>query len=643
VRLVGTPARDIGFWLAPIVAGVALAFFSGGYFIASWGVASIVLLGLLAIRLWIGEASVGGPLGIAALVGWIGLGAWQGLSAGWAGQASAAVATMNQTILYAAAFALVLVGRRRAQDLRLLLHAVCLACAVVVAYSLCGRLLPTLVSGDEGGRLAQPVTYWNGLGALAALGVALGIAGAGNPAHRLLVRAAYAALVPMFLLALLLTFSRGALVTLIAGLMLLIALAPGRIESIVSMVIGVGLSIPLLLAANADDAIATLYGGVPPADDAGRGIALFLVLTMVAVAVSCAVASLPLPRLASRHRLVIGSGAAAVAVTACAVLVATYQPEEGAAGWVEGQFESFKTFDEGARVGADTVAERLAVAAGSGRWQIWGVAVEQFRSSPIAGTGAGDYRFRWDRERDIDLFVRNAHSLPLEVLGESGLIGLVLLLTPLGAVLVAVVAARRRAAPPEVVRDLTTAVAAGAVVALHMGGDWDWQLPAVSLPAIVMGAGALKAARLATTAAPPAGLGTRAALTLLTIVSIWMVAGAVASDAALRDARDAAASGDLPTALAHADRAHRLNRPDPEPFRLRGNVLADLGQEEASDAAFAAAVARSPRDWLTFADWAQALRRRGDIAGARLAARRARALNPLDPRPRLLLESLASS
>ena len=102
-------------------------------------------------------------------------------------------------------------------------------------------------------------------------------------------------------------------------------------------------------------------------------------------------------------------------------------PDGGPVDWVDRQFDSFRSFDAAARADAESVSDRLAVAAGSGRWQNWSVAADEFTESPLAGTGAGDYVFFWQADRDIELTVVNAHSLYLEVLGESGLIGLLLL------------------------------------------------------------------------------------------------------------------------------------------------------------------------------------------------------------------------
>ena len=81
--------------------------------------------------------------------------------------------------------------------------------------------------------------------------------------------------------------------------------------------------------------------------------------------------------------------------------------------------------------------------------------------------------------------MRDVHSLELEQLAELGLVGLLALAAFLAGVLLAARTALRR----------DPAAAAGAAAAalvwlLHASIDWDWQLPAVSLPALVL-AGAL--------------------------------------------------------------------------------------------------------------------------------------------------------
>ena len=82
--------------------------------------------------------------------------------------------------------------------------------------------------------------------------------------------------------------------------------------------------------------------------------------------------------------------------------------------------------------------------------------------------------------------MRDTHSLEVEVAAELGLVGLVALAMLIGGVALAArraLRARHRARRPG-------PAAALLVWFLHASIDWDWQLPAVSLPAIVL-AGAL--------------------------------------------------------------------------------------------------------------------------------------------------------
>ena len=616
-----------------------LAFPSGGYFVADWGVASIVLLAILAVTVLSLEVSLGGRWAGLALGGLAGLGIWQGISSAWAYQPSSAIDAMNQTLLYAAAFALVLVGVRRASDLDALLWSALAGSAIVTAYGLGSRLLPGTISGDEAARLSNPITYWNGLGALIAFGTLLAVGLGSQGRSPRWARALAAGLVPMFLVALLLTYSRGAAAALTIGLALLLALAPGRLETLATLAPSAAISIPLLATTNGEKSIAALTGVLPPHGDSGMRILLILIATMVASAATSIGSSALLAALPARHRRTSGMAVAACALIGVAALLIVKMPDAGAAEWTKQQFNSFKSYDAGARAEAESVSDRLAVAAGSGRWQNWGVAADEFQESPIAGTGAGDYVYFWQQKREIDLTVVNAHSVYLETLGETGVIGLMLLLCPAAALLIAFVLYLRRRPPPAEARNVALALSAAGLVGIHAAGDWDWQLPAIVLPAMALAAGALKVASLGDRISPPASAGTRGTLAVGAILASVMVAGPTASASALTDAHDRASHGELQSALERAEAAARLSPQDPAPRLLQANLLSDLGRPAQADAAFAAAVARSPRDWEIFADWSAALSRRRDARAALLAATHALTLNPREKRTRYLLES----
>jgi O-antigen ligase len=131
--------------------------------------------------------------------------------------------------------------------------------------------------------------------------------------------------------------------------------------------------------------------------------------------------------------------------------------------------------------------ERLA-SVESRRYDYWRVGLDAYAEHPLRGIGAGGFRVEWLRERPVSEGALELHSLPLELLVELGLPGLLgLLLTAGGVAMASRRALERR---PELAPG---ACAAATVWFVHASIDWDWQLPAVTLPALIA-AGALIAA-----------------------------------------------------------------------------------------------------------------------------------------------------
>jgi O-antigen ligase len=116
----------------------------------------------------------------------------------------------------------------------------------------------------------------------------------------------------------------------------------------------------------------------------------------------------------------------------------------------------------------------------------WRVAWRAFANNPWLGTGAGTFRDYWLEERPIRTDVLDAHSLYLETLGEVGAVGFALLLVALALPAVAAVRARSEPLVP---------AAAGAYVTflVHCAIDWNWEIPAVTLAALLCGAALLRA------------------------------------------------------------------------------------------------------------------------------------------------------
>ena len=122
----------------------------------------------------------------------------------------------------------------------------------------------------------------------------------------------------------------------------------------------------------------------------------------------------------------------------------------------------------------------------SNRGDFWRVARTTFRAHPVAGVGSGGFQTAWLKRRTIPYAARDAHSLYFETPAELGVVGLALLLAFLTGVGWSAVRA--------VGIDRTASAGLSAVVlvwAVHAGLDWDWELPGVTLPALVAAAGLL--------------------------------------------------------------------------------------------------------------------------------------------------------
>jgi O-antigen ligase len=117
----------------------------------------------------------------------------------------------------------------------------------------------------------------------------------------------------------------------------------------------------------------------------------------------------------------------------------------------------------------------------SNRYAYWRVAVRAFREQPMHGVGAGGWSVYWLRYRPFDEGAQDAHSLPLQTAAELGLIGLALLAVFLAGVGFAAADALRTAPA------LAAGPLAGFVVYVaHAPLDWDWEMPAVTLIAVVL-------------------------------------------------------------------------------------------------------------------------------------------------------------
>src|SRR4051794_20565295 len=451
--------------VAVLAAPTVLAFFKGGYFDGPRDVALIAAGVLLAVTALVAPQPL--PRTAPARIALAGLAAltfWTWLSEGWAPLADAAQATFERDVLYLAALTIATAALRPRLVARWAEPALAAGALIVVGNGLLGRLVPDVVhvtpTVSAGGRLDQPLTYWNAMGALAAIGVVLCARLAADPERPRGLRAAAAAATPALAAGLFLSYSRGALAACAAGLVVLVALAPTITQlRAVALVVGTG-----LLAALACAAFPTVRS-LDAGDRALEGAIVLAVILALGAVSAFAIRRLgdrdrPLPP-PRHHGWIAAALVAALLVLPGAVPAGERGPHAG---------------NETPRAGAGRLAS-----ADSPRYEYWRVALGSFADHPVAGVGAGGFAVEWLRERSQARNARDAHSLPIETLAELGLVGGAALALLAGGV---AVAARR-------VHRFDPVLAAGPAAALtayafHASIDWDWEMPALTLVGVAL-------------------------------------------------------------------------------------------------------------------------------------------------------------
>jgi hypothetical protein len=443
----------------------ALAFFAGGYFAEARGWAGagawtgVALAALAGARLPRSRPAALAVGGLALLT------AWTLVSMLWAPIEGSAYHAGQIDLLYLGA----LLGSTmlfRDGAARMVEPGLAAGTLIVIGYGLSERLLPGLLhftaSVSAEGRLEQPLTYWNAMGELAAIGLVLCVRLAGDGTRGRVMRCVAAGAAVPLGLGLYISFSRGALFACLAGLVALIVLAPTR-EQLGAVARGVAVAVLAALAGAPFQGVTSLLGGRSVRESQGA-VTLGLLVVIAALAVLAqAIAArrersgpLPMPR---RSPLI--AGLVICAGLALAIVLGAHESSRGN-----------QTLSGG--------AVRLT-SLQSNRYDYWSVALRAFGSSPVHGVGAGGWSVDWLRWRHVNEAAQDAHSLPLQTLAELGLVGFALLLALLGGVALGAVRALVRA----------PAVAAGAVAALvvylaHAPLDWDWEMPALTLVAVVL-------------------------------------------------------------------------------------------------------------------------------------------------------------
>jgi hypothetical protein len=472
------------------------------------------------------------------------------------------------------------------------------------------------------GRLDDPVGYRNGTAALFALAFWPLLCVAARRASHVLLRASCFALAVGALGLAFLTQSRGVLIGFAGGGLVAVALGPDRLRRVwLALLVVAGLAVeshPLLAPF---DAFLATNATSPAAVD--RATSALTALAAVGFAIALALALLDgglrvSPSAARTMRRL--AGGLLVVVTLAAVVIGV-----GRAGnpvtLLRDKVAEFKQLD------APAPGETRLGSTGGQRYDLWRIALDEFRSAPLTGVGEGSYEPGYYAERRTDRNLDTPHSLVMQLLAETGLIGFGLVAAMLGAAALAL-ARGWRAATPDERRTASALAAASAVMLTQSAVDWLWLIPGlIGLALLSLGLAVAIVAR------PREAVELRARATLpvraLPVLAALLVVSLVLSDLYVRTARaETTATSAHRYSLART--AGRLDPFSVTPRYLEAGALEEEGRRAAARAKLLGTLDLEPRSFVTLGLLGDLETRAGHRAAAKAYYRRALAANPRD-------------
>ena len=512
---VENPIAAYGLLAVAVVASVQI-FFSlrlGGYFIEqwAWGASAIAaaLVGAALIRRYFSTASLG--RGQWALVGaLVALVAIVTASISWSIAPELSFQEASRTAMYAGTFVL-------------LLPAVAYWGSLVVDLTLFGALLPPAIYGllqkilptgetfafsvkytGFGTLLTDPkvsstVGYHPAFGMMCAMGALLAISrvGAFRSLRSIPLRALYSATGTVFLVALYFSFSRGAVLSLAAGAVVFLVLSKHRFEALGNAAVS---GLPALWVISQARELSGLVSR-PVSLQAVKSDGLALVEPLLKGLLLAFAAQLLFSLLVFAVKKFVpegvrrGVGLVATVITACAVVVAlsyaaaTFQNAGGV-----GELRERITADPSeleARAQQTDQTQRLTSVSATTRIVLWQIAWENFREHPLTGTGGDTYRVIFKQNWPANSWQRvlHPHSVWLSLLSDTGIFSfLAFAAFSVGCLCLAFYNAlsttrttRSRALLAGSAAALTAYLASSTI-------DWNWYIPASTLPFFALAA-----------------------------------------------------------------------------------------------------------------------------------------------------------
>lgn len=357
------------------------------------------------------------------------------ISVGWSVTPDSSWQDAGRMLAYSSVFAAAVALVRIAPGYwRALLGGIVLWALAVCGYALLTKVFPAQLDASEVyARLQQPYGYWNAVGLTAGMGTIASLwLGARRNGHALLSACAYP-ITGLLLVALMFAYSRWALATLAAGIVVWMAIVPLRLRAARLLIVGALGAAPVVAWTFSKHALSS--DGVALHERATAGhqlgvllVAMLLVLAAAGVAIGFQSARQPPSPEVRRRAGVLLAALVVLALGALAGGLAV--SKRGFTGTISHDLRSL--VDPNAPLPANTPNRLTAI--GSVRARYWKEALEAFASRPALGVGASGYeiaRLRYRAEPQEE--VRHAHGYLVQTLSDLGIAGFALTLALLAA------------------------------------------------------------------------------------------------------------------------------------------------------------------------------------------------------------------
>jgi tetratricopeptide (TPR) repeat protein len=655
---------------APVLLGALLvaityaAFAAGATGVADESRVQIGLAGLAvltaACALWGSSLRATAPAlawgGVASLALFA---AWSGITLAWSVAPGQTWIELNRAIAYTLVVALSIVAAASYPRARKRFAEGYLAVAVLVGlYALGGKVAPgfhiaglfNLDQTDQFSRLRAPLQYWNALGIFCVMAVPLGLRIVTDSDRERRPRLASLVGLEILLVTIGLTYSRGAIVSLIAGLIAGLWLSRARLRSLLYLGMALLAAAPGIAYAFGSSSLTTNGVALHHRETAGAALGAVLVASLAVLLAAGAVVvraerrTAPDPARSRRIGLALAGVLGVLVLIGAGVMTIS---DRGFFGTISHQVDEFTS----TRTSNQFDPARLLKTNSGNRWVWWKEAVGAWSARPLRGWGAGSFEVLHRQYRKNTLQVSQPHNVPLQFLAETGLVGCLLAMGGLLALLAAGLAGLRRLAPGRD-RELGAMLFAAAFAYLIHGlYDWDWDIPGVTLPALVLLGLLATPTPEADPSMDPVSSSRVARGRVLILLGATLIACTVVLSARLpawSDAKTTAALDSIPdtptdTQLHAAEKeaklASRLNPLDVSSLQAAAIIAERRGHLEDSRDYLIEAVRRQPNSNSVWIDLARLEAKLGDIAGIRLATERALAVDPESASAQLLASS----